>query len=53
MRARKSDGTKYRNRLALAMYLRHPRKAKIKDRRTPRGGAKNKQKEYLGDLEDA
>jgi hypothetical protein len=48
MRTRKSDGTKYRNRLALAMILRHPRKIVI-DRRRPKGGARNKQKEYLED----
>jgi len=48
MRTRKTDGTKYRNRFALAMRLRHPRKIVI-DRRRPKGGAKDKQKEYLED----
>lgn len=39
-----------KNRFLLAMYARHKRSAvKMKDRRTPRGGARNKQKEYLED----
>jgi hypothetical protein len=37
-----------RNRFLLAMYARHKRSAvKMKDRRTQRGGSRDKQKEYL------
>lgn len=43
---------KHRNSIALAMVLRHRGGTVIKDRRTPRGGARNKKREFLSESEE-
>lgn len=40
---------KARNPIAKAMNLRHNKNTKMKDRRSPRGGSKNKQQEYISE----
>lgn len=50
MAKKKKKVPKARNPIAKAMNLRHNKSTKMKDRRAPRGGSKNKQQEYQDEV---